>query len=557
MDSKDTVEKKKGKLNKQQRHYLISVIIMVAVTLLAAYYVLQGDTKTILVTLSEAKSLYVFLMLLSAVSCFVLEGAVLAILTKMYKRSFKVYQGILNGFIGGFFSAITPFSSGGQFAQAYTFSRQGVRPADSASILVMLFIVSQAVIIIYGAFAMIFGYEATISNMKNIQILGLDFSPMALSIVGFCINIFALLFLFVMAYSKWIHRFILTRVIGLGGKLHLIKDPERKKTSLAAQVATFRIELGRLMKNWWIMLLTGVLEFVKFTIYNMMPFLAGMALSAPMEGKFIESIWASSYLSMITSFIPIPGASGGVEYGFYLLFSKIYGDAAITSAANILYRSISFYFTLLIGFVIFVLYRGSPKKDIYQFDNRKTFVDLQIISVAQTQANSADPYVSTLREVKVVPEQEALNATNTNSISIMDTQSSPVKTKRSLWPWKRKNRSNKVPDYQTFLSPMEVEKSFEDIKETLIMEQKDIYKENDEISASSQKDLKKVYDDVSKIEKDDHLSDKTDTEIALAIKADLDALKEEQKRHDKRKMARKLKKAEKKAKKEEEPADKK
>ena len=56
-------------------------------------------------------------------------------------------QGFTNAISGTFFNGITPFSSGGQFAQVYIFNRQGITPANSASILLMAFIVYQSVLV--------------------------------------------------------------------------------------------------------------------------------------------------------------------------------------------------------------------------------------------------------------------------------------------------------------------------------------------------------------------------------------------------------------------------
>jgi uncharacterized protein (TIRG00374 family) len=538
----------KKKMSKQQLRYLFSALIMILVTGLAVYYVLQGDTNAIINALSNAKAGYVTIMCLFVVGTYVIEGSILAILAKMYKRSYKVYQGLLNGLIGSFFSAITPFASGGQFVQAYTFSKQGIKPADSASILVMLFVVSQTMIVIYSTLAIIFGYSSTIQHMQNVTLFGLTFTPIALSFIGYAMSFLALIFMFIMAYAKWFHHFVLNTLFGLGAKMHIIKDPERKKISLAAQVATFRIEVTRLLKNVWILLAVAVLEFVKFTFGNMLPYFAGLALGDPMTNQFWPSMWSYSYLSMITSFIPIPGASGGAEVGFTWLFTTIYQDQATLSAANILCRSISFYMTLFIGFLVFIFYRGSPKKAAYQFDNRKTFVDLQIVSLSQ----ASDPI---LREVTIVNPSEEPDPTQTGAMKAnpeaADTNTQTIKKKKRIWPWRRLGKGKTSSTQSLMLSPQEVQHSFDEINKTLILDQKDIYKENDDISVSSQQELKKVYQDVDKIEKDDGLKDKTDTEIDLAIKADLAALKEEQDRKNKRRATREARREQRRIKREE------
>jgi uncharacterized protein (TIRG00374 family) len=530
---------KTKKLNKSQIKYLLSILLMAGVTILAIYYVLnQGDATQTITALGESKSAYVFTMGAIAILSFVLEGWALTVLARLYKRKYLLYQGVLNGMIGSFFSAITPFASGGQFVQAFTFSKQGVKAADSASILVMLFIVSQSVVVVYGTLAIIFGYESTILHMQDINLFGWKISPILFSFIGYAINIFSLGFLLLMSYCRPIHRFILNSVIGIGAKLHLIKDPDRKKASLAAQVATFRIELGRLFKNWWVMFLLLIIEFLKFTCYNLYPYFAGLALGADMKGLFWKCLWSNSYLSMITCFIPLPGASGGAEAGFQALFSSIYPSTEITSAANLLCRAVSFYFSLILGFMVFIFYRGSPKKEAYSYDNRKTFVDLQIISLAQD-----DPR---LREVTIVPPDENIDETQTGTNAALSPskvkeamqEEQVVKKKKRIWPWSKKAKGNSLTENNLFMTPEQISRSFEEIKQTLILNQKDIYAEENEYASSSKESLKKVYSEVQKKEEENGEDNKTDTEIELAIQKDLDALKAESEKKAKKRRAR-------------------
>lgn len=551
--------KKKHKigLTNQQIKYLVSISVMVLVTGLALYYVLKDNIFTTFSKLEQAKAPYVAIMIGLVLVTYIIEGLVLTIFAKLYRKRYQVYQGVLNGLIGNFFSSITPFASGGQFVQAYTFSRQGIRPADSASILVMLFIVSQTAIVFYGTLALIFGYKTTILNMQNTELFGLTFSPIAFSLFGYGMNIVSLGSLFLLSYCRPLHRFVLNNGINILAKLHLIKDPERKRTSLAAQVATFRIELTRLLKNGWVLLLTFLLEFIKFTCCNLFPIFAGYALGVNMTGKFFETIWSYSYLSMITSFIPIPGASGGAEAGFQILFLSIYQDAAITSAANILTRFISFYLTLGIGLMVFIFYRGSPKTNAYHYDNKKTFVDLQIVSLSKTD----NPPM--LRQVKIVSPEEKIDPTETMQVSASaikasntdltdQTDQSPKKIKR-IWPWKHSDKPHPyaAPSYNLFMSSNEVQKSFDSIKSTLIMNQKNIYgKDDDEYTSISKKYLCDVYKDVSKrADEQEEETPKEDTEVDRAIQEDLNALLIEEKRKLEKREAHQLRYETKKAKK--------
>jgi len=529
----EKIEKKKHRLTKQQYHYISSITTMVLVTALAVYYVLKDNAAGTFSTLGSANIWYILAMAGIMLLSYCIEGSVLMVFSKIYKRKYRLYQGVLNGLIGNFFSSITPFASGGQFVQAYTFSKQGIKAPNAASILVMLFIVSQTAIIIMGTLAISLGYQSTIVNMSDVTIFGVTLSPITFSVIGFVISILILLSLFVMSYSKHLHHFILNTCINLGAKWHLIRDPERKRMAIAAQVATFRIELSRLFKNGGVLIITVVLEFAKFFCWHTMPYFAGLSLGAEMSGKFWECIWSNAYLQMITSFIPIPGASGGAEAGFQLLFSSIYLDPTITSAANLLSRGLTFYLTLIVGFIVFVSYKGSPKKNIYEYNNRETFVDLQIISIAESKE-------ANLREVEIIPPTEKENSTQTLSLDQLKTGKKKEKKKKKLWPWMNIKSSGNWDD-EAFASPEGIKASFQKIKNSLILRQKDIYEEDDQISQVTRHYLKGVYDDVENLAAQEGLTEVHDTEVELAIKKDLDELMANRKRKQERAKKRDLK----------------
>jgi len=546
----ETAKKKKSKISKQQIQYLLSILIMLGVTTLAVYYVLKDNITETFSTLSSANIYYILIMVCIMLVSYVIEGIVLTVFAKSYKRKYRNYQGVLNGLIGSFFSSITPFASGGQFVQAFTFTKQGIKAPNAASILVMSFIVSQIAIVLMGVLAMSIGYSSTIVNMNDITLWGWTISPIAFSSIGFIINFISLGFLFFMSYSKHLHHFILNTCINIGAKFHLIREPEKTRVHLAAQVATFRIELSRLLKNFWVLTITIFLEFFKFLCWHLMPYFAGLALGADMSGNFFKCIWSNSYLQMITSFIPIPGGSGSAEAGFQILFSSIYNDTAITSAANLLCRGITFYLTLIIGFFVFVFYKGSPKTKITQYNNRETFVDLQVIYLAENKSINLKEVIGDGGE-----DLSGLSQTSTLSLSKINKSGEGNKKKRK-WPWVKFVNNFHWKD-SNVVSPEDVKRSFENIKKSLILNQKDIYEEEeDEATKISKKYLKDVYKDIKSIAAEEGLTTVRDTEVERAIQEDLEAIKASDKRralksknrHEKRllKQAAKLTKKEKK-----------
>jgi len=540
MENENTQVKKPSKKKKVIK-YILTVVLMLVITGLALFYVLKEDPQATLAALVDSKVGFIILMIGLVLLAYIFEGLALTIFSKLYRKKYKLHQGIINGLIGSFFSAITPSSSGGQFVQAYVFSRQGVKSSSSASILVMLFIVSQIVIIFYGTLAMIFGYDSTIKCMDNMNLFGWEVSPIIFSVIGYTINILVLFGLIAISYSKKLHHFILTKGINLLAKMHIVKNPVKKRTEIAASVATFRIELTRLFKNIWLILLIFVIEFLKFTCMFSIPFFAGLALTVDNNSTyftfdtFMRCLWSCSYLNMITGFIPIPGASGVAETGFQLLFSSIFGN--MTSAANLLYRGVSFYFTLIVGGLTFAIYRGSPKKAYQSISELKnTFVNLRIVSLASS-STSQFPVLKEMEEGEEIKKQEndKIEKSKTNK-----------KLKKKIPSIKNVVKFNDIDSTNIrknaigYLSNENIKESFEVVKKHFLTDDSEIEQEDSYINDKTKSYLTDVYKEMEDIEKNIKDNSVTDAEIQKAIKEDLDALASEDEAKRLKKEAKKL-----------------
>ena len=75
----------------------------------------------------------------------------------------------------------------------------------------------------------------------------------------------------------------------------------------------------------------------------------------------IETITASAYVYLIGAFVPIPGASGGIEYGFTQFYGIFIGLEKI-SAVLIVWRFITYYLGIIVGAIAFNIDRRVHEK---------------------------------------------------------------------------------------------------------------------------------------------------------------------------------------------------
>lgn len=381
---------------KTNRKYIINIFILIIFTVGTLVLLLKDDFDEVVDTVLKANGWYILLVVVAMMLYYLLEGVILTIFAKLYKRSYKFFKGVLNGMIGTFFSGITPSASGGQFAQAYAFGKQGIKLSNSASILFMNFIVYELVLVLYVLVTLVFRFNDFTAIMPFVDLGGYRLSFLSLTLIGFAINAVVIGGLFFTAYSKFLHRIILVNGINLLAKLKIIKNKEKIRTQAEHQVLMFRREFTKLLTNFKVLLIVALLQFLKLTIFYSIPYFAIKAVGA--DVSFTESIIMSSYLYMITSFFPVPGASGGSEAFFVIMFKKLITipglnlDSIITSIM-LIWRFATFYIGLLIGALVVVFYRESGTQEFVTMANPKIVLTAEMSKIVINNDDEDDNHL--------------------------------------------------------------------------------------------------------------------------------------------------------------------
>jgi hypothetical protein len=354
------------------------IIFFVAVGFTAFTLLTDGNFDAVIQAFSQANLWVIALILIVMATNIFFEAIILFILARLYTTRYSIKRALNNFFIGAFFSHITPSSSGGQFAQAYAFSRQGMDIANAASILVMHFLLSQIAQVIYGFLAFIFRFEAFLSITEVVTFGTFSIPIIYLSLVGFLINFLVIFFILILAKSRFIHRTLVNGIVALLGKLKLLKNPDAVKSNLSVQIENFRIESKRLQSNTPVTIVLLILFFLRLTLTYSIPYLSALALPTIdlTQTNIFDGIFMTAYLNVIIYFAPLPGSVGFSEFFFSYLFQSLFGGYSQTIAPQLIWRGVTFYLTLIIG-AISVIAFNIGNKDSNLTQNTQTFVELQ------------------------------------------------------------------------------------------------------------------------------------------------------------------------------------
>ncbi|MBP3891029.1 MAG: flippase-like domain-containing protein [Solobacterium sp.] len=338
------------------RQYLINLCIILVLSGIVVWIVFKNHAIAIIPILKNANPLYMILIVGMMILIRIIIGYNLMRLARMNHPNYRLSQGIINSFVGGFFNMITPSESGGQFVQAYLFKKQGIPLASGASILwsdfmtYQITMVSMVLLLIFLRFGMFY------QNYSQYFIF---------VIFGFIVNAMVILGLWALVRFPKFYHWLTTKGVGLGAKLKLIRNPEETRKNLEKQVDTFAKEANNLRKHPTLIMMLLFTNGVRLLLYYSIPFFCAKALHIPVTSKqLLDIIALTSFVTVINAFLPMPGSSGGTEATFVLMFSTIF-SAPQASSIMIVWRFLTYYIMLIISGLV-SLYAKLQKEEVVE-----------------------------------------------------------------------------------------------------------------------------------------------------------------------------------------------
>lgn len=379
--SPSSPKREKGKAIK----LILEIAFFSGLMVFALIYILKDDPKTTFSLLGKTQLFPILVAIGLVLVTLLLDAFNITMLARIYNPKYHYHHGFINVCIGQVIGVFV--KSGATLMQAYTFSKQEIKPAHAASILTMNFLLFQLGLFVYSLVMVIFGYPV----MKDVPINFIFGLPLSLiAILALIIQFLILLGIILMAFWKGLHRFILTNVLDLLSKLHLLRHPDETRRKMTLQFVTYRIELKRLLQHKGLVVLIFTSNILKRFVAGIIPFIIFWSLGIDMSQlSFINSLLGTGYIDTISSFLSV----GVPEVMFQSTFSYFLGSlstaSSLSSAANLLWRSVTFYFCFILGLISLIFYRGAPKKKQI-FSNTQTIYDLELGNLLNVDDDTFD-----------------------------------------------------------------------------------------------------------------------------------------------------------------------
>lgn len=317
--------------------YLILII-----TILVLYLVLKDDFEDIVEAFQNINGFWLIIAILFLFLSIGIKG--LANYIVLDDKRLTIKEAIKHNVIVQFFNGVTPFCTGGQPMEIYMATEHKIPLSKATNRTIQSFIYYQIALVLCGIIAVMYNFFHPL--FPKIKILD------NLVLIGFIINfVVAIIFILISKYKK-----ITTLICNLTKKI-----AKKLKWNMTEEVIEEKFEeyyrgFQEIRNKKFRIFLAIFLNVLSLICLYLIPLFILESMQSPYRLTIINTLTTSAYVYIMGAFIPIPGASGGIEYGFTQFFSNFIGVDKI-AAVLLLWRSITYYFPIIVGALVFNLER--------------------------------------------------------------------------------------------------------------------------------------------------------------------------------------------------------
>lgn len=329
----------------------ILLIIGCSALMLFVMFTVDGP-QAIFSAIANAKLGFIGCAALCMLIYWVLEASVFQSVCKGIKSKISYKDCFQTSMVGQLFNCITPFASGGQPVQAYRLTKCGMPLGQASCALLAKFIIYQFVLTFYTLVVIVFKLKFFLSEVPGFTLLVL---------IGFAANSVVMAAILGVGFAPVTTKRILMAIARFFHKIKLVKNMEKLETKIDNESERFYADFALLKANPKAFIAPALMTIVQLTAFFTVPYFVCLSLSAT-GINYVTVICAAAFVLLISSFVPLPGGSGGAEGGFYLFFGMFFVSASgLLSVAIILWRLMTFYLPILAGLVATRIPIGTKK----------------------------------------------------------------------------------------------------------------------------------------------------------------------------------------------------
>lgn len=319
-----------------------NVIVLALVTCLVLYFSLKDNFNTIINEIINVNIFWLVISFLLAISFWFFKAIATTRIANIFKKDYSIKQGMRLVLETNFFHAITPFAVGGQPYEIYSLKKSKLKITEATNVSIVNFIVYQIALVLLGIIAIVYNHHFVL--LKENDLLK------NLVVVGFLVNFIVIVALFLLTCTKKINKILMKFIIKVLNKIHIVKNKDEKIKQFNEYLNEFHQGAKIILQDKKLFIKLIFVHFIGLISSYLIPLTLAYAMGIS-SYTGIEAIVLSSYVMLIGAFVPIPGGTGGLEYGFMTFYGSFIKGSKL-NAIMLLWRFITYYFAMISGAIL-------------------------------------------------------------------------------------------------------------------------------------------------------------------------------------------------------------
>ncbi len=327
--------------------FLLCNIVIVGALLI--YQFVFGETKPIGELFKESPYYrFLWLALGSMVVYYLCEATCYSLLLKKLTGKYQFGIGVKTAIVGKYWDSLTPFGSGGQFAQVAYINSKGYKGNTSTSVVVGKYVFFEFAFVALGITVLclpcsLFKYGVVVKW---------------LAFAGVMINLILTTFITLVSTNRKVCAVLVVGGLKLLHKMKIVKNYNKALFNSLRFIHNYQMSIKAFAKKPLLVLgevLINALGLISMAMVSYLIYLAfNYTPGVPVEHGLIQILTMTMLCQYATTFIPIPGGSGAAEVSFAAMFGKLFDNGAIFWAL-LFWRLFTYYLFIIVGFFYTVL----------------------------------------------------------------------------------------------------------------------------------------------------------------------------------------------------------
>ena len=321
-----------------------NVVFLLVVFALTIYLVFKGeDMGEMYSYIRKTKIRYWVLAIICVILFIESEAFIIYYMMRALKQGVKLTHCFLYSFVGFFFSCITPSATGGQPAQIYYMKKDDLPIPISTLVLIIVTLTYKFVLVLLGGVVFLIRPQRIMMCLK--PVIGLCY-------FGWLLNAGCVIFMVLLVVKPQITHNMITALINLLSKMHLIRKKERVLERFDRAMIQYKDVAGFFVSHKLVVLNVLLITLLQRFLLFFVGYLAYRSFGLKQE-SMITLVILQGMISVAVDMLPLPGGMGISEKMFLLIFAPVFGS--VTLPAMVISRGLSYYTELLISAIMTVV----------------------------------------------------------------------------------------------------------------------------------------------------------------------------------------------------------